>query len=50
MTNDEVVFKLEEDIRLRGFTPATVDHYLTTAKVFIRHYGGRPIVESYHSN
>jgi hypothetical protein len=29
MTNDEVLLKLEGYIRLRGFTPATVDHYLT---------------------
>lgn len=41
MTNDEVLFKLEEDIRLRGFTPTTVGNLLTTAKVFIRHYDGR---------
>jgi hypothetical protein len=45
MTNDEVLLKLEEDVRLRGFTQATIDHYLTTARVFIRHYGGRPTVE-----
>jgi site-specific recombinase XerD len=45
MTNDEIIFKLEEDIRLRGFTPATVSNLLTTAKVFIRHYDGSPIVD-----
>jgi site-specific recombinase XerD len=45
MTNDEVLAKLEEDIRLRGFTQATVDRYLTTARVFLRHYEGRQIVD-----
>lgn len=45
MTNDEIIFKLEEDIRLRGFTPVTVSNLLTTAKVFVRHYGGRQIVD-----
>jgi integrase/recombinase XerD len=45
MTNDEVLLKLEEDVRLRGFTTATVDQYLTTAKVFLRHYEGRQIVD-----
>lgn len=45
MTNDEVLLKLEEDVRLRGFTSATVDRYLTTAKVFLRHYEGRQIVD-----
>lgn len=45
MTNEEVFLKLEEDVRLRGFTSATVDRYLTTAKVFLRHYEGRQIVD-----
>jgi site-specific recombinase XerD len=45
MTNDEVLLKLEEDVRLRGFTSATVDRYLTTAKVFFRYYEGRQIVD-----
>lgn len=45
MTNDEVLLKLEEDVRLRGFTSATVDRYLTTAKVFLRHYEGKQIVD-----
>lgn len=45
MTNDEVLLKLEEDIRLRGFTPATIDHYLTLANVFSRYYDDRQIVD-----
>ena len=45
MTNEEVLFKLEEDVRLRGFTSPTVERYLTTAKVFLRHYEGRQIVD-----
>lgn len=45
MTNEEVLLKLEEDVRLRGFTSATVDRYLTTAKVFLRYYEGRQIVD-----
>jgi site-specific recombinase XerD len=45
MTNEEVLLKLEEDVRLRGFTSATLDRYLTTAKVFLRHFEGRQIVD-----
>lgn len=45
MTNDELLLKLEEDIRLRGFTHSTVDHYITPAKVFLRFYEGRQIVD-----
>lgn len=45
MTNEDVLLKLEEDVRLRGFTSATVDRYLTTAKVFLRYYEGRQIVD-----
>jgi|LSQX01.1.fsa_nt_gb site-specific recombinase XerD len=45
MTNDEVLLKLEEDVRLRGFTSATLDRYLTNAKVFLRHFEGRQIVD-----
>jgi integrase/recombinase XerD len=43
MTNEEVLLKLEEDVRLRGFTSATVDRYFTSAKVFLRYYEGRQI-------
>lgn len=45
MTNEAALLKLEEDIRLRGFTSATVDRYLTSAKVFLRYYEGRQIVD-----
>lgn len=45
MTNEEVLLKLEEDVRLRGFTSATLDRYLTTAKVFLRHFEGKQIVD-----
>lgn len=45
MTNEEVLLKLEEDVRLRGFTSATLDRYLTNAKVFLRHFEGRQIVD-----
>ena len=38
MTNEEVLTKLEEDMRLRGYSPKTKKGYLIRAQVFIRYF------------
>ena len=36
---------MKKDVRPRGFTSATLDRYLTTAKVFLRRFEGRQILD-----
>ena len=43
MTNEEVLTKLEEDMRLREYSPKTKNGYLIRAQVFIRYFEGRAI-------
>lgn len=43
MTNEEDLTKLEEDIRLRGYSPKTKKGYLIRTQVFMRHFEGRAI-------
>jgi hypothetical protein len=43
MTNEEILFKLRQDIRLRGLSSATEEEYLMAVTTFIRFYDGRPI-------
>ena len=45
MTNDEVLAKLEEDVRLRGFSTGTIKGYLIYTKVFMKYFSDRPIVD-----
>ena len=45
MTNDEVIAKTIEEIKLRGLSKATEDEYLGKLRVFIRHYQNRPLQE-----
>ena len=44
MTNEEILQKLEEEIHLRGFSPHTLEEYVTRAKLLMR-YADRPLEE-----
>lgn len=43
MTNEEILCKLRQDIRLRGLTSATEEEYLMAANTFIKFYDNQPI-------
>lgn len=40
MTNEEILTKLEEDMRLRGYSPKTKKGYLIRTQVFMRYFEG----------
>jgi len=44
MTNEEILQKLEEEIHLRGFSPHTLEEYVTRAKLLML-YADRPLEE-----
>ncbi|MDF2610068.1 MAG: Phage integrase, N-terminal SAM-like domain [Lachnospiraceae bacterium] len=43
VTNDDVLAKLEEDARLRGYSPKIMRGYLIRTQVFMRFFEGRAI-------
>jgi site-specific recombinase XerD len=43
MTNQEILFKLEEDIQLMGLSPATFKQYSSDINVFLRHINNKPL-------
>jgi site-specific recombinase XerD len=43
MTNEEIIVKAKEEIKLRGLSQATEVQYLNRLKIFIRHYQNRPL-------
>lgn len=43
MTNKEILTKLEEDMRLRGYSPKTKKGYLIRTQVFMSYFEGRAI-------
>jgi len=43
MTNEEILCKLRQDIRLRGLSSATEEEYLMAANTFIKFYDNQPI-------
>jgi site-specific recombinase XerD len=45
MTNQEVIEKTKEEMKLRGLTPKTEREYLDKLSVFMRYYGDEPIYE-----
>lgn len=45
MTNDEIIQKTKEEIRLRGLSPDTEIEYLTSIRVLARHYDDRSLEE-----
>lgn len=45
MTNEEIIEKTKEEIRLRGLSPDTEIEYLTGIRVLARYYGDRPLEE-----
>ena len=45
MINDEVLAKLEEDVRLWGFSTGTIKGYLIYTKLFMRYFSDRPIAD-----
>lgn len=49
MTNEEILQKLEEEIRLRGFSPHTLEEYMIRAKSFML-YTTRPLEELTEQN
>ena len=44
MTNEQIISKMKEDMKMRGFSPWTEGSYLTKAKDIIRYFG-KPIEE-----
>lgn len=47
MTNEEIIQKTKEEIRLRGLSPDTEIEYLTGIRVLARYYDDRPLEELY---
>lgn len=47
MTNEEIIEKAKEEIRLRGLSPDTEIEYLTGIRVLARYYENRPLEELY---
>lgn len=47
MTNEEIIEKAKEEIRLRGLSPDTEIEYLTGIRVLARYYDTRPLEELY---
>lgn len=47
MTNEEIIKKTKEEIRLRGLSPDTEIEYLTGIRVLARYYDNRPLEELY---
>jgi len=45
MTNEEIIAKTLEEIKLRGLSKATEDEYLGRLKTFIKYYEDRPLQE-----
>ena len=45
MSDEELLIKFEEDIRLRGFSPATIKAHLIIIQVIMRHFADRPIFD-----
>jgi len=45
MTNEEIIAKTIEEIKLRGLSKHTEKEYLDKLRVFIRHYQDRPLYE-----
>lgn len=45
MTNEEIIAKCKEEIKLRGLSPWTENEYLDKLRVFIRHYQNAPLAE-----
>lgn len=45
MTNEEIIEKTKDKIKLRGLSKATEEEYLGKLRVFIRHYQDRPLEE-----
>ena len=45
MTNEEIIQKTKEEIRLRGLSPDTEIEYLTGIRVLARYYNDRPLEE-----
>jgi site-specific recombinase XerD len=45
MTNEEIIAKTEEEIKLRGLAKATEIEYLGRLRQFIKHYNNRPLIE-----
>lgn len=45
MTNEEIILKAKEEIRLRGLSPNTEIEYLTGIRVLARYYDNRPLEE-----
>ena len=43
MTNNEIVKKTKEEIKLRGLTKGTETEYLKTLRIFMDYYGNEPI-------
>lgn len=43
MTNEEIVARTKEEIKLRGLSKSTEDEYLGKLRVFIRYYQDRPL-------
>ena len=45
MTNEEIIARTREEIRLRGLSQATEHEYLGRLKLFIAHFQNRPLIE-----
>jgi len=45
MTNEEIIAKTKDEIKLRGLSKATEDLYLNKLKVFIKHHNNHPLEE-----
>ena len=45
MTNEEIIAKTKDEIRLRGLSQATEYEYLGRLEFFINHYQNRPLCE-----
>ena len=45
MTNEEIMEKTKEEIKLRGLSDKTEAEYLKKLEIFMRYYGNEPIIE-----
>lgn len=43
MSNEEVLLKFKEEIKLRGLSPHTEEEYFGALQAFLRHYENRPL-------
>ena len=50
MTNEQLIEKMKEDMKMRNFSKNTYDSYLGKAKDIMRYYGKKPLEEVQQMN